>query len=223
MRSSVALVALALLACVPPAVQMVRSGPTVGARPPDCRVAFLRVKAPEQPFDEIAVLQYDGMEVKLAEAQELLRRQACAAGADAVVVTREFTSIPGHTWMAGTGIRYRVNPGQRAILDSPRNLTTEAPPLGYRAVVLKEAAPVYETPALAEPALATLPRGTVLWQLEGSQRGTPPFWENKHNAGTASVEVWLPDGKTGYVIVETLAPYQAPAAPPAKPEADGSI
>ncbi len=223
MRAFAAAVLLVVLsACIPATVQVVRTGPTVAARAPDCRVSFLRAKAPELPFDELAVLQYDGIQQDLPQIQELLRKQACAAGADAIVVTREYVSIPGHSWMTGSAIRYHVTPGQRALLDSPRNLATETPPAGYRTVVVKKEALVYPDAELSRPTIATLPEGTVLWRLEGQSGAARPFWDNPHTAGAVSVEVWLPDGRTGYVVAELLAPYEPPA-PSARPDADGAI
>lgn len=80
-------------------------------RPADCTVEVLRTKAPERAYDEVATLHYDlAQGTDAAAAQEDLRRQACALGADAIMVTRDF--VPGG-WsgppatMTGTAISYR--------------------------------------------------------------------------------------------------------------------
>ncbi len=220
----------AVLASCAPNVKVLHSGAAQAARRPDCRVDFFRVKPPELAFDEIAVLQYDGRAVDLIALQELMRKQACAAGADAVVVTREYVAVAGRASMIGTGIRYRdLTPGQRALLDKPRDLAVETPPAGYRAVVVREGATVHPDAALKRPALSTVPAGTVLWQADTTAALTLSSRERQRLQGDGrpeSAEVWLPDGSTGFVAVERLAPYQptSPAgAPGARPDPDAGI
>jgi hypothetical protein len=230
MRSLALPICAAVLAACAPTVRLIQSGPMQAARRPDCRIDFFRAKQPERAFDEIAVLQYDGRAVDLLALQEVMRKRACAAGADAVVVTREYVAVSGRASMIGTAIRYRdLTPGERAVLDRPRDLAVETPPAGYRAVVVKEGATVHPDAALKKPALSTVPAGTVLWQADASDALTVSTRELKRLQGDGlpeSAEVRLPDGSKGFVAAEQLAPYQpaAPAdAPSAKPDADAGI
>jgi len=217
---------VALLAgCAAPSVQMMPSGPKQAARRSDCRVAFFRVKAPERPFDEVAVLQYEGRHIGLQKLQELMRLQACAAGGDALVVTREYAALSGRATMVATAIRYRdLTAMERAALDKPRDMT-EAP-AGYVVVVVKQAATVHPDPVMKKPATATLSEGTILWQVEPAKQPALPFWTP--NPGEYGTVVQLPDGTTGYMSPGVIAPYQAPASKPQdageKPaQSDGAI
>ncbi len=112
MRQAPLLVVLATLsACViERPVVVIPAGPALSLAPraPDCAIEFYRVKPLERPFDEVATLRFEAAHPntnaqEAQEAQEALRRQACAVGADAVVVTRELLSGT----MIGVAVSYR--------------------------------------------------------------------------------------------------------------------
>ncbi len=101
---------LALAACG--AVRVTRLSPdaAVPAKPRDCALEFLG-KAPERGYDEIAELESHVTNVPRDGPLEVLREPACGLGADAVIVTRNFViNVLGHVHVAGTAIRYRVEP-----------------------------------------------------------------------------------------------------------------
>jgi hypothetical protein len=82
------------------------SGVTAPARPPDCALELLR-KAPDRPHDELAELTAHVTAMPAGGALEVVRRQACALGADAFVVDREqVLNEFGHTLVSGTAIRF---------------------------------------------------------------------------------------------------------------------
>jgi hypothetical protein len=82
--------------------------------PKDCSLEFLQ-KAPGRPYDELADLTAHVTKVPAAGAAEVLHEKACALGADAVIVTREFVTNPyGHTLVAGTAIKYKLLPPTQA-------------------------------------------------------------------------------------------------------------
>ncbi len=80
------------------------------AKPDDCAIEFL-TKAPGRAYDEIAELDSHVTNVPRDGPLEVLREPACRLGADAVIVTRNFViNMLGHVHVAGTAIRYRVEP-----------------------------------------------------------------------------------------------------------------
>jgi hypothetical protein len=79
-------------------------------RPDDCVIEFYRAALPERPHDEVATLHFRGTPFANPRgAQEKIRQQACALGADAVLVSRDF--VPGTqatpSLMTGTAVSYR--------------------------------------------------------------------------------------------------------------------
>jgi hypothetical protein len=82
----------------------------VRARAAECRVEFIRTKAPERAYDELAALHWNGSLSSAEAAQEDLRASACQLGADAVIVTRDYVPYTQNAtaFMTGTAIKYRV-------------------------------------------------------------------------------------------------------------------
>ncbi len=102
-----------------PVVTVVPSGTGLSAPAKDagCSLPVLRAPPTDRPFDELASLHYTTTGLYTsgdpAAAQDAIRAKACALGADAVVVTREFVpGAPGAEGraptMAGLAIRFRV-------------------------------------------------------------------------------------------------------------------
>jgi hypothetical protein len=81
-------------------------------RPRDCTVEFLR-GAPERTHDELGELY--SYYSRVVEPQDVLRERACALGADAVIVTRDFlistSKGPDRKVVAGIAIKYRDSTG----------------------------------------------------------------------------------------------------------------
>ena len=123
MRTRIALAAPMFLAgCLGvgltvPRITVVPSGAGVSApaKATDCSVPVLRVPPKDQPYDELASLHYTTNLFWYgdpAAAQDAFREQACALGADAVLVIQEFTpGVPGSggkpPTMAGLAIRFQ--------------------------------------------------------------------------------------------------------------------
>lgn len=98
-----------LLGCLGPRVIELPSGPGVHAesKAPDCRLDFYRTKV-DRPYDEIAALHASGGDTfkNGPEAfQHAVRAKACELGADAVIVTQDFSGYGG--MMNATAIKYR--------------------------------------------------------------------------------------------------------------------
>jgi hypothetical protein len=96
--------------CSHVAVTASGSGATLAARPAGCSIEFIRTKAPERPYDEVATLHWEGTLQGAEGAQEALREKACALGADAAVVTRDYVPYTQNAtgFMTVTAIKYRA-------------------------------------------------------------------------------------------------------------------
>jgi hypothetical protein len=92
------LAALALSACA-------------GAKPvPACQLDFLNA-APDRPFEKLGEFEEMVRIIPPGGAREALRSQACAMGADAVVITRSMVvNLLDHTSVQGYAIRWTVAP-----------------------------------------------------------------------------------------------------------------
>ena len=101
---------LALAACSHVAVTPAGNGLAAAARPPGCDVEFFRTRPPERPYDELGSLHWEGTWMGAAAAQEELRARACALGADAAVVTRDYVPYTQNATgvMTVTAIKYRA-------------------------------------------------------------------------------------------------------------------
>ena len=108
-RAALGLLALAT-ACSHVGVTPAGNGVTAAARSPGCNVEFFRTKPPERPYDELATLHWEGTWKSAEAAQEDLRAQACALGADAVVVTRDYIPYTQNATgvMTVAAIKYRA-------------------------------------------------------------------------------------------------------------------
>jgi len=109
MRPSAAaplLASLALAGCSSVAVVPSSSGVRADPKPEDCLLEFLP-KPPERAYDELGDLSTLVSQVGPGGPLEALHGAACALGADAVIVTRNFvTDDHGHVLVAGTAIKF---------------------------------------------------------------------------------------------------------------------
>jgi hypothetical protein len=109
-RLSCAVLGLALLAlagCGGPGVTIRRTGLSAPPRPAGCDLEVLR-NPPERPYDALADLESHVTRVPPEGALSVVKPEACALGADAIVVVRELiTNELGHTLVAVTAIKYR--------------------------------------------------------------------------------------------------------------------
>lgn len=120
--------AVALAACITTPTARVTAvpsgtGATAAPKPAGCPIPFLRAPPADRPFDELASLHYTTDVTAVgdpAAAQAAMREQACALGADAVLVTQEFQ--PGahgrYPVMAGAALRFR-SPAPPAATPAP--------------------------------------------------------------------------------------------------------
>ncbi len=95
------------LGCLGPRVTVLPGSVHAQAKPQSCEIAFLRTKV-DRPYEEIAGLAASGGDTFKngpAEFQEALRAKACELGADAVLVTRDWSEYGGT--MNVVAIRYR--------------------------------------------------------------------------------------------------------------------
>lgn len=94
--------------CMGPRVVAVSSNPMeVPARPHGCTLDLLRTRA-DRPYDELAALHAEGGDTGKDGPQDFedaLRAKACALGADALLVTDDYTGRGG--MMNAVAIRYR--------------------------------------------------------------------------------------------------------------------
>ncbi len=74
-------------------------------RPPDCDVRVLR--GDPGGYESLGELQLNTRVNSPSRALDALREKACALGADALVVTRDFTVTGDSATMAATALRYR--------------------------------------------------------------------------------------------------------------------
>ena len=119
---AVVVIAVASSGCVGPRVIVIPSGPGVVAapKPPGCKVEFFRTKV-DRPYDEIAALHAwggDTFKTGPDDFQDALRAEACEVGADAVIVTQDYSrsySSPGASiaQMNAAAIKYRDAPSDR--------------------------------------------------------------------------------------------------------------
>lgn len=154
------------------AIQVTPSGSGVSAAPraTDCTVEFFHTKPPERPYDELATIHYRGATGSAFAAQEALREKACAAGADAVIVVRDF--VPQLAVMTGTAIRYRRMPAEAqaeaAKLAAP---AVPAAPAGFVNATTTRATKLRSGPDASAPAREELPAGTPLSAAGSAARG----------------------------------------------------
>lgn len=152
--------ALALLLTACSYVGVVPEGPHSirPARPAECDIEFIRGPSPDRPYDKVAVIMWESVWYGEATAIEEIRRQACALGADAVIMNREYVAYAGNPGQViATAIKFRRLPA-----------TTEPPVPAGNAVA---AAPTAECPrTLTLPARLAPREGRVL--MLGEWHGT---------------------------------------------------
>ena len=78
-----------LLGCGPTSAS-VRTGPTLPAKPPECEVRVFLEQRPSEPYEELGQVEAEGTS-NFAELIPLLKKEACALGADALVGLRSAT------------------------------------------------------------------------------------------------------------------------------------
>jgi len=212
--------AVAAVACVRSGVvQITPSGMALEPepRPAACKIEFFHTRAPERPYDELATLHWTG-ESGPAAAQDEMRSWACALGAHAVFVSREFMPSAGYAGaaMTGTALVYR---GYRAsdagkVQPAPPPLASALPhvdqaprkgPGGERllAARLRQVATLRDRPERGAHDLGYVEAHTDVWAAETATKG----WRL----------VLLTDGRTGYLPGEAVEILQA--APPARSQA----
>jgi hypothetical protein len=100
--------AAALLACGGfSAVKVSPTGAFADPRPAGCDLEFL-AEAPKRGFDTLADLQSHVTLPPRGGAREVLRDKACALGADAIILTRDFVlNEYGHVLVEGKAIKYQ--------------------------------------------------------------------------------------------------------------------
>ncbi|HSD22409.1 MAG TPA: hypothetical protein VLC54_20335 [Anaeromyxobacter sp.] len=104
-----AIAAVSSLGCLGPRVVVLSSGSGAVAepRPSDCKLEFFRTSL-DRPHDEIAALHAEGGDTFRngpKDFQNALRAKACELGADALLVTQEYSG-PGGT-MSAAAVKYR--------------------------------------------------------------------------------------------------------------------
>jgi hypothetical protein len=108
-----ALVVVGSSACTWTSARVISSGNVANApaRAPDCEVSFFRTKV-DRPYDELSAIQVEGGAGMFMVTPEALQKEmaakACGLGADAVLITQDYTLRDGSTaWMTGVAIKYR--------------------------------------------------------------------------------------------------------------------
>jgi hypothetical protein len=196
-----AAVSALLGACATANITVTASGHALDLAPrkADCVVEFHRTRAPERPFDEIATLHLQGANLDAWEAQEEMRRRACALGADAIVVTRDYMGIGSSVVMIGTAVSYaelRANPAARLARDA-RGISELMPPPGFALAVARSTTPL----RMAWNADAT---------VQGEIAAGTGIWAEKNDGDMCRVR--HPDGRGGWVDCGALAFGEKPAA-----------
>ncbi len=105
--------ALLLLAtaCASTSVTVTPAEKPVAAEPKplNCRIEFYRTSKPEWPYDELATIRiYAGNDTETE--YRTAREQACALGADAVIVTNEPDAYHAVNWTAFLGVAIKFRP-----------------------------------------------------------------------------------------------------------------
>jgi hypothetical protein len=218
-------------------------GLALAPRPADCVVEFYRTTVPQRPHDEVATLHFRGsMFANAAGAQEKMREQACALGADAVLVSRDF--VPGTQWspsvMTGTAVSYRDAREQHRVDGALRRaeadraaaeLEAERRAASSPAPAVKGATSA-DTPAHASGAPAGYVRGRLketVWPRATAERRSAETGEVRAGSdvwiapqpSSGWRRIWAPGGTAGWVedsAVERLEPAAPPAPASPAPE-----
>lgn len=216
----------ALAACAsPPRVAVAPTGRTVPLAPraAECPIEFYRAPPADRAFDEIAVLAFEGWAGDSpAIAQEELRREACALGADAVVVTRDYAegrmtvvavSYPEERDKHRAAAAVRDAPVARRFEEDRRVLEAQAaaagdagPPIGFVGGRFTAKARVRPTPERRAPEMGDeIPAGTPVWMAP--------------RPSAAWREIWRPGLRTSWVEDADVARITRSARLPAPEQA----
>ena len=173
-------------------------------RPADCHVEFFRTRPPEQPYDEIAALYLDAGASDVAAAQELLRAEACVLGADAVVVTREYSPLVG---MAASAVSYRELRERRAKEAAlvRERLAAMGAPEGFVPARARASGAMRSGPDRVASVTGRVKEGEALWANPDVVRG---FRRVRHADGRAGYV------ESGLVEIVEVEPAPAPAKQP---------
>jgi hypothetical protein len=107
--SALLVVALAVISGCAINSQVTRSSQkSFAAKSDSCNIEFFRTQRPAVAYDEIGAIHLAGSVMEsAADAQEALRKQACALGADAVIITDEVYQVPNvGLRVTGTAVAY---------------------------------------------------------------------------------------------------------------------
>jgi hypothetical protein len=247
---TLAMIALAAFGCARVGRPMARRSPVtvtesglglaLAPRPADCVIEFYRTTVPQRPHDEVATLHFRGsVFANAAGAQEKMREQACALGADAVLVSRDF--VPGApsspSVMTGTALSYRDARERHRIDGALRKAEADRV---ARIEEERKAAAARAADAAVEAVTAGAkgpPAGFVRGRLKesvllratadrrGAETGDLPGGADVWMAPQASSgwrRVWA-DGATGWVEDSSVVPLERVGAPrpdPSRPADD---
>jgi hypothetical protein len=93
--------------CVQVNVVGPRSSAHAAPKPPDCRLEIYRQRPPGAPFEELGDLELSASTNTPDAALQALREKACSLGADAMIITQEFTRVGDSATMRSVAVRYR--------------------------------------------------------------------------------------------------------------------
>jgi hypothetical protein len=224
-RNLLAIVAVStLVACSTRTWPNVTSTPSgaelaLARRPADCKIEFYRTRPPDRPYDEVAALHFEGSIASTpAVAHGMLRREACALGADAIFVTHEF--LPASLVMEATALSYRdtrekhrADAAQRKAAGDAQPVearhpgdAAEAPPLTAAAAAAKEEHARKNGRPRAAGYVQAFTHGTVIVHSIADRQGDEVdvlgngvwLWVASKPSGGWR-KVWLIDDRKGWV------------------------
>jgi hypothetical protein len=112
---------LVLCGCFPSTEVIPSPGaPTFPPKAEDCAIEFFDNGAPQKPYDELAELHVTPTGSWELPPKEIIRRQACAVGADAVIGLHTISRGLYDYTVVGTAVRYRSTGGAGVREGDPR-------------------------------------------------------------------------------------------------------
>jgi hypothetical protein len=99
-----------LCGCIPLTVGVlpVANGSCAPAKAPSCTIEFFEIETLQRPYAPIAELRYSrSASPGDPGSRDMLRQQACALGADAIVGLHKAVSGDGSEALVGTAVVYR--------------------------------------------------------------------------------------------------------------------
>jgi hypothetical protein len=84
---SVLVLTIGLAGCGPTA-KFIQTGPVLAAKPDDCPIAVFYTKLPDRDYDELGIIECEGLsgEASVEKVLPTLKQTACQAGGDAVII-----------------------------------------------------------------------------------------------------------------------------------------